>query len=147
MKRWINNRLLLHYLICPYIHTGWRMKWKWRAEVEHNAKPQYLRLCWTFLFYTFLHQLRKQLSRIFFRIQEKFGGNLASAFNSNWCFTFCMQNQEGELCRVVNKSQEELCSKKVEHHPSFLNKEGNPRKTSCSADFTNWNHNLVADEK
>jgi hypothetical protein len=36
-----------------------------------------------------------------------------------------------------HKSQEETCSKKVQHHLSFLNKEGNPRKTPCSANFVN----------
>ncbi len=26
------------------------------------------------------------------------------------------------------------------------NKEGNPHKTPCFADFTSWNHNLIANE-
>jgi hypothetical protein len=38
---------------------------------------------------------------------------------------------------IVHKSQEESYPKKAQHHLSFLNKEANPRKTPCSADFTN----------
>ncbi len=36
------------------------MKWGWREGVEHDANPNILRACWTFLIYIFLHQLRKQ---------------------------------------------------------------------------------------
>jgi hypothetical protein len=53
----------------------------------------------------------------------------------DWCFTFCMQ--KSRTFATVHKSQEESCSKKVQHHLSFWNKEGNPRKTPCSANFAN----------
>jgi hypothetical protein len=41
------------------------MKWRWREGVERDANPNVLRVCWTFLIHIFLHQLRKQLSRIY----------------------------------------------------------------------------------
>ncbi len=53
---------------------------------------------------------------------------------------------KGKAFAIVHKSQEESYSKKIQHHLSFLNKEGNPFKNPlfCSA---NWNHNLSVDEK
>jgi len=55
----------------------------------------------------------------------------------DWCSTFCMQKSSGRTFATVHKSQEELCSKNVQHHLSFWTKEGNPRKTPGSANFAN----------
>ncbi len=65
-------------------------------------KPQYLRVFWTFLIHIFLHQLRKQLSRIFTLPNPgEICKHLARACNSNnytrgiLTSYFCMQ---GNLC-------------------------------------------------
>ncbi len=56
------------------------MKWGWR--VERDANPNVLRVCWTVLIHIFLHQLRKQLSRIY---TTKSRRNLQTF---GWCLRF-----------------------------------------------------------
>jgi hypothetical protein len=51
------------------------------------------------------------------------------------CSTFLHAKIKRECFAIVHESQQELYSQEVQHQLSFLNKEGNPRKTSCSADF------------
>ncbi len=58
------------------------MKWRWRVGVERSANPNILRECWTFLIRIFLHQFRKQLSRI---LSFQTRRNLQTF---DWCFQF-----------------------------------------------------------
>ncbi len=105
------------------------MKWRWREGVERNANPNILRECWTFLIRIFLHQLRKQLSRILhFQTQEKFADiwlvlTIQTVIPVGLGYlTFACKNKQGNHCSW-HKSFKELRLRKVQHYQSSLKEE------------------------
>ncbi len=139
MIRWINGQstqlewwdeiTLFTSIMHRINNTGWKMKRGWREGVERGANSNILRECWTFLTHIFLHQLRKQLSRILrFQIQEKFGDmclvlTIRTVIPIGLCsLTFVCKNKQGNHCNW-HKSLKELRLRKVQHYLSSLKEE------------------------
>ena len=120
------------------------MKWQWNGGVKRKAKL-FLRECWTYLTYIFLHQQWKQYLEFALAKLREICKYLAGACNSNshacglHYLTFVCKTRQG------NQRNEASCLRKCIKRAQRYQFAWNPKKSLCKFEFITLppkNHNL-----